>query len=439
MNPGDPATSDDLEGPLRALDEVDADLRALYRQLAEDPDLAGEHEPRLKDLHARRLDLAQQVGLVTLARRRASAKLDEHQPASTPAGVAAASPTTDANGLTNVREPEPAPPSEESAPPSAPPASDAQLAQWKSKIRSTGLGVRLNDAPSAATAWPLVLHDLMGTLGPPRVLDTTVDVIEETEALDAVGMPARQAQWARLPRNAQQAWLSVLVARTRALKELPPASDSTKAKVKEIIGRYPPWAKEHSPGHVNGMQVKHSPMHGSWVEDARASWTILNELLSDELGTPLPAAARKKAKRAGHDQVDEPDVDLAWRLLPLVRGHHAIVLGGDPREPNRERLERAFQFASLEWPAIDGPRKVDSVVSRINKGTYGLVLVLQPFVAHMESEPIIEAAKATGTPWALVEGYGVQAVKLGLERFLGGPRSGVSLAEDNDAERAQRG
>jgi hypothetical protein len=59
--------------------------------------------------------------------------------------------------------------------------------------------------------------------------------------------------------------------------------------------------------------------------------------------------------------------------------------------------------------------------------------VLQPFVAHNESEPIIETAKAAGTAWALVEGYGVQAVKLGLERFLGGPRSG-SLPEEDDVE-----
>ena len=71
-----------------------------------------------------------------------------------------------------------------------------------------------------------------------------------------------------------------------------------------------------------------------------------------------------------------------------MRGRQAVLLGGDPREPNRERLQRAFEFASLERPAIDGPRKVDSVVGRIRKGTYGLVLVLQPFVAHKESEPI---------------------------------------------------
>ena len=142
----------------------------------------------------------------------------------------------------------------------------------------------------------------------------------------------------------------------------------------------------------------------------------------------------KQAKRTGHDDADEPDLDPAWRVLPLVRGRKAILLGGDPREPNRERLEQALQLSSLEWPSIDGPRKVESVVERIGKQAYGLVLVLQTFVAHKQSEPIIEAAKAAGIPWALVAGYGVQAVKLGLERFLGGPRSGVSASHEDDPE-----
>jgi hypothetical protein len=97
------------------------------------------------------------------------------------------------------------------------------------------------------------------------------------------------------------------------------------------------------------------------------------------------------------------------------------MVGGDPREPNRQRLERAFQLASLQWPSIDGPRKVDSVVERVGRRAYGLVLVLRPFVAHKEAEPIIAATKAAGVSWALAEGYGIAAMKLAMDRFLGGP------------------
>jgi hypothetical protein len=409
----------DVDALLVELEEADDAVRALYRELAADPDLAGEYEPRLKDLHASRLDLAQRVGLASLARRRARAMAAETpQVASEPPAPLAEATATSPPPVLELGVPE--------GPPSAP-ATDDQIAEWASTVRTTGLGFRLNGAPSDTTAWPLILHELMAALGPPRPLDSSIDLIEEADALDAVGSPDRQAQWARLPRNAQQAWLSMLVARTRALKELPSMGDATKARVKEIIGRYPPWAKAHSPGHVNGMQVKHAPVHGSWARDARDAWKALDDLLGEELEPPSSVVPKKKAKRTASEDVDEPDIDPGWRLLPLVRGRTAILLGGDPREPNRERLERAFQLASLEWPSIEGPRKVEAAVERIRKGAYGLVLVLTPFVFHKQSNPIIEAAKDAGVAWALVEGYGVAAVKHGLERFLGGPRSAVSL------------
>ena len=187
------------------------------------------------------------------------------------------------------------------------------------------------------------------------------------------------------------------------------------------------------------MQVKHVPAHGAWAEDARDDWKTLESLLGEELEPPSSVVPRKKAKRAGSGDVDEPEIDPAWRLLPLVRGRKAIVLGGDPWEPNRERLERAFQFASLEWPSIEGPRKVEAAVERIKKGAYGLVLVLTPFVFHKQSNPIIEAAKDAGVAWALVEGYGIAAVKHGLERFLGGPRSAPALPAEDDEEHARQG
>ena len=73
MNLGD-TKEDDLEGLLRALDEADAALRGLYRQLADDPDRATEYESKRKDLHGRRAELAQQVGLALLAERRANVR-----------------------------------------------------------------------------------------------------------------------------------------------------------------------------------------------------------------------------------------------------------------------------------------------------------------------------------------------------------------------------
>jgi hypothetical protein len=433
MDPGDAGASDDLDALLHALDEADAAVRALYRKLVDDPDLASECEPKLKELHGRRLDLAQRVGLGVLARRRASAQDNEAPTEPMPAASAPVPVREQTNGAVVEPESRPRPESEESAPASAP-ASDLQVAEWKSTVRTTGLGVGLRSAPSAATPWALVLHELMDAIGPPRSLETSVGVIEEADALDEVATDERQEQWARLPRSIQQLWLSMLVARTRALKDLQSATPEVKARVKVIIGRYPGWAKEHAPGHVNGLQVKHVPEHASWAQDAHHQWDALNGLLGEDLVVRSDGPPRRKPKRMARDDDGGPEVEPTWRLLPTVRGRKAIILGGDPREPNRERLERALMLASLDWPSIDGPRKVDAIVERIRRGTYEIVLVLQPYVAHKQANAIIEAAKDTAVPWALVEGYGVSAVQAGLERFLGGPRSGASLPHDADAQ-----
>jgi len=47
--------------------QADADLRSLYRELSEGPDHGGDKEGLLRELQARRLGLAQQVGLEILA------------------------------------------------------------------------------------------------------------------------------------------------------------------------------------------------------------------------------------------------------------------------------------------------------------------------------------------------------------------------------------
>src|SRR5580700_8844992 len=136
----------DVDALLADLEEADGAVRALYRELAADPDRAAEYEPRLKDLHARRLDLAQRVGLASLAHRRARAMVAETpQVASEPASLAEATATSPPPVL-ELGEPES---------PSAP-ATDDQIAEWTSTVRATGLGLRLNGAPSESTAWPLI-------------------------------------------------------------------------------------------------------------------------------------------------------------------------------------------------------------------------------------------------------------------------------------------
>jgi hypothetical protein len=60
-----PSTSD-LDALLELLDRADSAVRALYAQLAANPDLAPDYEAGLRELHRKRAELAHQVGLATL-------------------------------------------------------------------------------------------------------------------------------------------------------------------------------------------------------------------------------------------------------------------------------------------------------------------------------------------------------------------------------------
>jgi hypothetical protein len=170
---------------------------------------------------------------------------------------------------------------------------------------------------------------------------------------------------------------------------------------------------------VNGLQLKHVAVHGSWAADANQHWRALGDVLGPEVPiSPTSKTVPKKKERKATEETTAPALDADWPLLSVVQGKSALIIGGDPREPSRQRLEAYLQLDSLDWPAVDGPRKVEAVAQRISKGAYDLVLVLQPFVAHHQADRIVDAAKETKTPWALVEGYGAASVRQGIERFL---------------------
>lgn len=397
----------DLEALIASLTDVDGRLRAIYRALADDPELADKHDQEIHDLRAERRSLAERVGLAVLAQRRQ-------------ANVAGDDENT-------ARESESEPPvSTEDAVASEPPVSEPVVStdvidDWTRKAAENGFGRAAYEDRFPVTT-TVTLDTLMTRLGPPR--DLEVEISDELDALDVVGREPLVVSWASLPRHVQQMWLGMLVARTRAVKSVTGLSPAQRARVKTIISRYPGWAADYQPGHVHGLRVDHEPIHGTWANDARRLWESLKKVVEDDrLAAKPPPSRRKRVEREEVEEISERQIDPTWPLWPSVRGRRALMVGGDPREPNRQRLERAFGFASLDWPEIAGPRRVDAVVARIKRKTVDVVLVLAGFVDHKQAEPIVAAAKEAGVVWALADGYGTASVKSGLERFLGA-RSG---------------
>ena len=62
MLPTIPTAGGDLASILQVLDAADTAVRDVYRKLADDPDLASEHETVLRELHSRRIELSRQAG-----------------------------------------------------------------------------------------------------------------------------------------------------------------------------------------------------------------------------------------------------------------------------------------------------------------------------------------------------------------------------------------
>jgi hypothetical protein len=302
-----------------------------------------------------------------------------------------------------------------------PPASDAQLAQWRDAVSSKGLGAALPLPPTAQRPWG-INHEMMCLLGPPDVeLNDSAAVLDELDALEEVATDERQKLWVRFHIDVQKHWLSHLVARTRTLREHP-ALDGVMDRLKTIRAVYPQWTRDYVPGHIHGLQLKHAPVGGAWARDAEDHWRALGEALGPDVARRVVRSAPKKRKPVRSLVEDEPAVvPPDWPLMPLVRGKVAVPVGGVPKEPNRERLEAYLRLATLEWPLVDGPRKVAAVAQRIARGAYDLVVVNQALISHPEAEQVLGAAKGSRTRWAIVDGYGVTAVQHGIERFLQGP------------------
>jgi hypothetical protein len=132
-------------------------------------------------------------------------------------------------------------------------------------------------------------------------------------------------------------------------------------------------------------------------------------------------ALRKAARAALADDeaadAAEPDLPPDWPLFPVTQGRRAIILGGEPREEARQRLQNTFRFEDLDW--VSPSARTDSQMEeRIRSGRMGFVIVLNRFNAHKTVDKVVRACKESGTPWAAVErGYGVNAVRLAIERY----------------------
>jgi hypothetical protein len=118
-----------------------------------------------------------------------------------------------------------------------------------------------------------------------------------------------------------------------------------------------PSSAAPAPGRGSGAhhsrQLKHTPIRGTWADDAEDHWRALVAVVGHEVPTARKVPPTRKKKERPAVEEEPALVEPGWPLLPVTRGKTALIVGRAPKEPSRDRLETYLRLATLEWPLVD--------------------------------------------------------------------------------------
>lgn len=440
-------SDDDLSSQIRTIEAVLLENQRLgyevYSHLTRFPEQAEEARPVLDALYKEQSTLALKLGELVLEWRRRGGNFDlrrRGEPRVVPRPVKIDEPR---DGEEEENAPDTLSPRPEGS--QEPPVSAEALRAWKEMVYRKQATPPSRPIEVPENRQRAVLLSLINTIGDIRDLNSMINIVDEVDGLEKITSAEYRTQWAMMSKPMQRLWLAMLVARTRAVKDATTTNPGLRERIKAFILHFPAYAKTYQPGYVNGLQVSHNPEHGSWRDDALLFWSQLKQLTIAppmEVAPPAEVAAEEDdsvpppappppsssvvASSPSSEDDDGPAIDSLWPLWSLVRDKRGILLGGEPREPARVRLENAFAMAELEWIPGDNPRRLDSVVERVMQNKVDIVFVLQQWTAHKVTNKLIDACKSSGVPWALVGSYSIKSIRAGLDRFLGTAREASS-------------
>ena len=295
--------------------------------------------------------------------------------------------------------------------PAAAPASILDLTVLRDHLASGGNFTAGLPAPD----WRARLGNIVDELADAQ------DSGDEIEGLMAV-LDGRDA-WPALPAEAQVALVSWFVARIRTHQ-----AEGSDERLDAAVRRLSAYQRDQNPGFVHGLARHHRPRAASWTEEASAKWDELLEFLPAEDDEPAPVASpRPSAKPAKPDEDDDEEEDARpepipadWAWRSWTQGRRAVMVGGDPREPNRRRLQDAFGFADLAWERAERSRNsLQQGRERVRSRKLDMVLILSRFVGHDADAIIQPACRDVGVAFVPVQtGYGVVGVRRAIERHL---------------------
>jgi hypothetical protein len=136
---------------------------------------------------------------------------------------------------------------------------------------------------------------------------------------------------------------------------------------------------------------------------------------------------RKAIRKLEDADVEEEKASAADKLPPgwwetyghVTEGKRGMLVGGDPRDPQWDRLKETFRFADLDWVGTEFKSKgLESARSRVLSGGVDLVLPLHRWCGHNADRILQPACKEHGVAFIPVQAsYGITGIRLAIERF----------------------
>ncbi|MFI5296682.1 MAG: hypothetical protein ACHREM_01175 [Polyangiales bacterium] len=388
-------------GLLETLDEADTALRAMYRELADDPDRLGDGGA-LSVLQRRRLDLATLTGLAMLAASRAQRAADADVVASAPEPVSDAEPVV-----------------------VAPPVPAETVKAWAERFQKERKGVvlcstsaRAAPPPAPLVAPPLrgevMLATLLRQLGAPRTLAEESQLLAEIEALESIASEDSIRRWEAIPRSLYATWLSMIVVRVRAAREICGAVHQS--RMRKVIGDCAAWARDNRPEWVNGLQFAHVPKGTTWDADGRELWDTLQTALEtrnvDGPLRPHSAAPRTVPKKEDAEPVSVADEEPPLTLTQLEAAEGTIIIvGNGERSDKLARLQSRTSVKIEWWDCQDSHR----IARRIGHGHVSGLIVLEGFVDHSYFSVVTDAARLYRLPIEYANRGGLSMIVAALQ------------------------
>lgn len=129
---------------------------------------------------------------------------------------------------------------------------------------------------------------------------------------------------------------------------------------------------------------------------------------------PEPSAGAEAAEPAEAEEALEGEETPLPAFTQPPSGR-AMMIGGEPRERARKRLQAGLNLETLAWHSISA--SVDPLVRQIEQGSVDVVFVLHGFCAHRVSDRLRAACKLYAVAYAPVtHGYGLGQMQQAWEK-----------------------